>query len=473
MKRVPLLFVLAAVAACGNDGPTQPGEDSRLGAVRVSVELGVQEFPDTNGFLLTTAEGGSWVPGSGDTLVFDSLPAQEDFVATLSDLAHDCWVANDTRRVTVRPDTVVDIRFVVQCTTQWSYIRLITKTSGLPGPTNGHLMVRNGIASAIGRNDTVELLGPAGVVEQLAIQGASPGCWPSDTTTHAVPYPATGQTTTIIANVACGVILFHAYPLDSSAGLYQVNVVTSEIRALPIRLAEAYDFRLSPDGNSVVFAARVQQSSTSLDLWSVASDGSALTQLTQGPLDEILPVWDLDGQGVRFTDPTDRAIKHLDLGSGSTSMLPREGDWDWAVTPRPGTGELAYTRSLGNSAEIWLMSSAGTGRHPAFSVNYLLSYPDWSPDGSRLVAMGSATNPAERLRLYVGQPGSVPTPITDPGTGGADRRPQWSADGSSIAFIRILPGESERRLMLVDPTTLTTREIPIPAYWTGAYTWLR
>src|SRR5688572_4460682 len=85
------------VAGCGGP-PTEP-QEAPIGGVRLTVQAGIQEFSDPDGFLLTTAEGDSWVPGGGDTLIFDSLAAGASFVASLSGLADDCWVAADERRV--------------------------------------------------------------------------------------------------------------------------------------------------------------------------------------------------------------------------------------------------------------------------------------------------------------------------------------------------------------------------------------
>jgi len=89
-------------------------------------------------------------------------------------------------------------------------------------------------------------------------------------------------------------------------------------------------------------------------------------------------------------------------------------------------GELAFT---GSGPNLELMSIDGTDRRLLTSNGF---QPDWSPDGSRL-AFGRGDGGEARIFL-VNADGSGATQL-DHGPGYEDT-PRWSPDGSEIAFVR-------------------------------------
>jgi TolB protein len=111
---------------------------------------------------------------------------------------------------------------------------------------------------------------------------------------------------------------------------------------------------------------------------------------------------------------------HFDVTCGKAPPAGRRHEIAF-FTDRNGSGST-------HGEEIYLMNEDGTGVRPVPNTSGPLGYaePTWSPDGSRLLVVGSAG-------LIVLDPkdgASVPIP----NTAGAGE-PAWSPDGSRIAFI--------------------------------------
>lgn len=122
----------------------------------------------------------------------------------------------------------------------------------------------------------------------------------------------------------------------------------------------------------------------------------------------------------------------------------------------PGAnGKIAFANSqpsTNNPADIWTMNPDGTGltnltpNSPADD-----SIPDWSPDGST-IAFVSDRDGGDPEIYVMNADGSSQTRLTS--SPGNDTTPNWSPDGTRIAFASFRDGNGEIYLMDADGTNL-------------------
>jgi Tol biopolymer transport system component len=111
--------------------------------------------------------------------------------------------------------------------------------------------------------------------------------------------------------------------------------------------------------------------------------------------------------------------------------------------------QLAFVDGAGSDAEIYVVSSNGTGTsrittQPGADVN-----PAWSPDGSRIAFASERDGNSE---IYVmSANGTNPQRLTN--VAAADYRPAWSPDGARIAFVSERDGNAELYVMNADGTS--------------------
>ncbi|HXL21816.1 MAG TPA: S9 family peptidase [Candidatus Dormibacteraeota bacterium] len=205
------------------------------------------------------------------------------------------------------------------------------------------------------------------------------------------------------------------------------------------------DPHISPDGKSVVYVLTVidqKKNRRDSSIWLIPADGSAPPRrLSAEGFSSNSPRWSPDGKTLAFLSARN---------SDSAAAPPAE-------TPKP---------------QIYLLSMTGGGEGIALTKlkNAVQSY-QWSPDGTRIVAVSSsgpldAVAPADRksdVRHYthiqykfndtgwyddkrrhlwvVNLPGGDAKQITD-GQDWNDTDPQWSPDGTRIAFVSDRTGKA-------------------------------
>jgi TolB protein len=169
----------------------------------------------------------------------------------------------------------------------------------------------------------------------------------------------------------------------------------------------------SPDGRTIAFAST---RSGSLELWTMASDGSNPERLSSSPAE--YPSWSPDGSRIAFSLVTAGAVQ--------IAIVRRSGQGERTLTPLTENSEL----------------------------------PAWSPDGS-LIAFSRGFE--GRRTIWTMKPdGSEARRITEPGSD--DVAPAWSPDGRYIVFAR------RQRLMIMRADGSSVRSLglggSLPA-WTS------
>lgn len=165
--------------------------------------------------------------------------------------------------------------------------------------------------------------------------------------------------------------------------LYALDPVTGVERRITDGAVRDYASDWSPDGTRVVFDREVDDSDLG-GIWVADADGSNATQLVANGR---FPAWSPDGSTIAF------------------------------VHSEPGHG---------HGSSIYVMAADGSGVHPltSGSVDFC---PLWSPDGSQIAFLRHGVG-----LMVVGADGSGSHQIGDPELVGSLGTPDWSPDGTSI-----------------------------------------
>jgi TolB protein len=131
-------------------------------------------------------------------------------------------------------------------------------------------------------------------------------------------------------------------------------------------------------------------------------------------------------------------------------------------SPAPGPGRLVV---VDESGRLSMMDADGSSAAPIAAPGLAFQFPAWSPDGTRIAAIGSRPDGAG---VYVIDPGgqsrSVSAIYDSP-----ERPPfylSWSPDGGHVAFLTTEPDGIALRAALADgsaPATIVRRGSPM--YW--------
>jgi Tol biopolymer transport system component len=170
----------------------------------------------------------------------------------------------------------------------------------------------------------------------------------------------------------------------------------------------------------------------------VRPDGSGLRKLTRDRRDHS-PAWSPDGRRLAFNRGRDIFV--IDGGGRGLIRLTQGRDADTWPAWSPDGKTIAFIRN----GDLWLMQSDGS-RPRALYVNGVANGPSWSPDGRRIAFGLAAYLDAPGSIVVIGRRGGNVRYVTDgryepaedkpPEEWAEDQQPDWSPDGTQIAFTR-------------------------------------
>jgi Tol biopolymer transport system component len=174
------------------------------------------------------------------------------------------------------------------------------------------------------------------------------------------------------------------------------------------------------------------------DIWSINPDGSSVTNLTAGP---------------------------------SAPAFGLEPDWS------PDGTKIAFRGGRTASAEIYTMNADGTG-FTQLTSNSVKDYaPAWSPDGSMIAFASNRNDPDPtncvnlfgcNIDIFV-MPATGGSPVQVTFDSGADEYPQFSPDGSQIAYQTDVGGAFA--IYTVNLATLATTKLTADSLGAGYPDW--
>ena len=166
-------------------------------------------------------------------------------------------------------------------------------------------------------------------------------------------------------------------------------------------------------------------------------DGTNQKRLTFTSGHQGWPAWSPDGTRISFRNGNRINIMNAD-GSGLTELSCTDGATEGKHSWSPDGSKLAVSRKVGGrpEGEIYLVKSDCSDSDRIFTDGTAFD-PDWSPDGSQIAFRSTRDN--SNSEIYVMDiNGSGLTRLTN--SGGYDGWPDWSPDGQLIAYYSELGG---------------------------------
>jgi len=191
----------------------------------------------------------------------------------------------------------------------------------------------------------------------------------------------------------------------------------------------------APDGNRIAYASRSGEAS---DIFSMRTDGTDRTRLTDAPASDTQPDWSPDGTHIAFVSDrggTEQIYVMRDNGAEQTRIGVAEKSAQNPVWSPDGSHIVYYETDATGNDEIYVVNSDGTGKHRLVRG----VWPSWSPDGNKIL---------------FGAPKGLSIVSVD-GTGesllvGGAEFGAFSPDGARIAYITTSDGQVSVCIMKAD-----------------------
>ena len=174
------------------------------------------------------------------------------------------------------------------------------------------------------------------------------------------------------------------------------------------------------------------------EIYTINTDGTDLTRLTNDPAIDEEPVWSPDGQRIAFVRNFELYMMNAD---GSNVRRTFSGSFTQGPSWSPDGTKIVYSALSNGSANLWVVSPNAGGPGPTllFEAPGWDAQPSWSPDGSKL-ALVSDWNAYDFVWdiFLINADGSGFTGLTGDIFDNLDYLgPSWSPNGARIAHVLI------------------------------------
>ena len=191
----------------------------------------------------------------------------------------------------------------------------------------------------------------------------------------------------------------------------------------------------SPDGKRLIYQTNRDGDE---NIYIMNANGSLQTPLTTNPSADVEPSWSSDGRLIAFGSDRDGPFNIYTMrenGSDQEVLAPFPADDrqpQWPSRGAQASDGLLYAGGiLTDFRDLHLTNAEGTTRvQLTESDNSDDTIPDWSPDGTQIAFTSSRSG---NYDIYIMQADGTGVNRLTTNTGD-DKHPSWSPDGTKIAF---------------------------------------
>jgi RHS repeat-associated protein len=177
-------------------------------------------------------------------------------------------------------------------------------------------------------------------------------------------------------------------------------------------------------------------------LYSMNTDGSELSRLTNDAANDETPVWSPNNSRIVFQSDRDNVFSgSSDIyvmnwdGSGQVRLTSDAHDDSMPVWSPDGTKVAFQSARNGVNYQIYVMNADGSGQVNISNSTSNDAEPSWSPDGFKIAFASDRDQPGFSSIYLMNANGSSQTRLTVSGSGRRDGQPKWSPNGAKLSFM--------------------------------------
>jgi Tol biopolymer transport system component len=221
----------------------------------------------------------------------------------------------------------------------------------------------------------------------------------------------------------------------SAPGFRDVLVARADgsgVRRLTSAPGPQFDPSFSPDGRLIAYRDSRHGINHDDEIWVVDRDGAHARNLTRDHGNDWSPAWSPDGRTIAFASTRSGSLELWTMasdGSNPTRLSSSRAEYpSWS----PDGSRVAFSLVTAGAVQIAIVRRSGQGERILTPLTENSELPAWSPDGS-LIAFSRGFE-GHRTIWTMKPDGSEARGITEPGSD--DVAPAWSPDGRYIVFAR-------------------------------------